>query len=157
MPLEADETNSRLKRTQASPCLSLERRTELRSRKPFSILFWPCRWLANLRALEEGGISDRRGFRFQRRFSRLLTLADNTAALAAIFDRKPTAGQAHAERFRRYAKAFPDRDPGNTIDIDWSPGHEDIRGNLRKQQQRCGAPTRPRRSRTRNGPRRTRP
>ncbi|KAJ7080820.1 hypothetical protein B0H15DRAFT_803957 [Mycena belliarum] len=90
VPLEADETNSRLKRTQASPCLSLERRT------------------------------------------------DNTAALAAIFDRKPTAGQAHAERFRRYAKAFPDRDPGNTIDIDWSPGHEDIRGNLRKQQQRCG-------------------
>lgn len=28
-------------------------------------------------------------------------------------------------------EAFLDRDPNNTIDIDWSPGHKDIRGNER--------------------------
>jgi ribonuclease HI len=54
--------------------------------------------------------------------------ADNTAALAAIFDPKPAARQAHAQRFRRYVELFLDRNPANTIDIDWSPGHEDIRG-----------------------------
>lgn len=57
--------------------------------------------------------------------------ADNTAALGAIFDPKAKAGQAHAKRFRRYVEKFLDQDPQNTIDIDWSPGHQDIEGNER--------------------------
>lgn len=57
--------------------------------------------------------------------------ADNTAALRSIFDPKPTAGQVHAKRFRRYVEEFLARDPESTIDINWFPGHEDTKGNER--------------------------
>ncbi|KAJ6614976.1 hypothetical protein B0H10DRAFT_1692192, partial [Mycena sp. CBHHK59/15] len=87
--------------------------------------------------------------------------ADNTAALASIFDPKLAAGQSHAKRFRRYVEEFLDLNPENTMDIDWSPGHKTSEGtnvpmNWQKLRRRCGAPTKPRRSRTRSEPPRTR-
>jgi hypothetical protein len=57
--------------------------------------------------------------------------ADNTAALGAIFDPRPAPGQGHARRFRMCIEKFLERNPENTVDIDWSPGHEDIKGNER--------------------------
>lgn len=61
----------------------------------------------------------------------IIQCCSGTAALKDIFDPKPRAGQLHATRFRRYVEELLGRDPANTIDIDWSPGHEDIKGNER--------------------------
>ncbi|KAJ7102567.1 hypothetical protein B0H15DRAFT_737088, partial [Mycena belliarum] len=58
--------------------------------------------------------------------------ADNTSALAAIFDSRPSARQAQAKRLRQVEALhrFPRTRPRNAIEIGWS-GHTDIRGNER--------------------------
>ncbi|KAF7373478.1 Reverse transcriptase from mobile element jockey protein [Mycena sanguinolenta] len=57
--------------------------------------------------------------------------ADNTAALATICDPKPRAGQTYAHKFHGIMCAFLDKDPANTVEVAWSPGHCDILGNER--------------------------
>ncbi|CAK5274979.1 unnamed protein product, partial [Mycena citricolor] len=57
--------------------------------------------------------------------------ADNTSALATIFDPKPRAGQLYAHQFHKAICGFLEGDPQRTVEIAWSPGHCNIEGNER--------------------------
>lgn len=57
--------------------------------------------------------------------------ADNTAAINAIFDPLPRAGQLISHNFHTTISKLLDDDPSRTVEIVWAPGHKNIRGNER--------------------------
>ncbi|CAK5283362.1 unnamed protein product [Mycena citricolor] len=72
--------------------------------------------------------------------------ANNTSALATIFDPKPQARQLYAHQFHKAICGFLKGDPQRTVEIAWSPGHCNIEGNeradkLAKSGTKLAAPT----------------
>ena len=57
--------------------------------------------------------------------------ADKTAAINAIFNPLPRAGQLISHNFHKTISKLLDDDPARTVEIVWAPGHKKIRGNER--------------------------
>lgn len=61
--------------------------------------------------------------------------ADNTAAVTSIYEPKPTPGQLQMVRTTHMVDDFLNRDEGRTFSIEWCPGHKDVEGNERADEE----------------------
>lgn len=61
--------------------------------------------------------------------------ADNTAAVTSAYEPKPKPGQLQMVRVTRAVDSFLEGDRERTVSIEWCPGHEDVAGNERADEE----------------------
>jgi len=66
-----------------------------------------------------------------RRCTKIVLFADNTASVTAIMKEAPGSSQLTSQRFVETAIKFLDTNRRATIEVSWVPGHMEIEGNNR--------------------------
>ncbi|RDB27809.1 putative RNA-directed DNA polymerase from transposon BS [Hypsizygus marmoreus] len=61
--------------------------------------------------------------------------ADNTAAVTSVFEPKTAPGQYNMRTFNKITTDYLARDAGNTVHVQWCPGHTDVKGNERADEE----------------------
>ena len=87
--------------------------------------------LALLRGLETVIEFQQETSNANRRCTRIILFADNTASVTAITKEDPRSSQQILQKFVETAIAFLDTNRRATIKISWVPGHMGIEGNDR--------------------------
>jgi ribonuclease HI len=74
------------------------------------------------------------GYARDQRIRHIHLFADNTSALQTIYGPASRSCQQQALAFRRHVENFLDGGDTRTVEVGWSPGHQDIPGNERADQ-----------------------
>ncbi|RDB17330.1 hypothetical protein Hypma_001787 [Hypsizygus marmoreus] len=61
--------------------------------------------------------------------------ADNTAAVTSVFEPKSTPGQYNMRTFNKIITDYLARSVENTVHVEWCPGHTDVAGNERADEE----------------------
>ena len=86
---------------------------------------------AEIAALMIGGKIATRFARTRPEITHIHFFVDNSAAVRAIFDPKPSSSQIYAATFHHRLRGFLDNEPTHKLTIAWCPSHSDITGNER--------------------------
>ncbi|KAH0580981.1 hypothetical protein H2248_012132 [Termitomyces sp. 'cryptogamus'] len=70
-----------------------------------------------------------------RRVKHVHIYADNTAAVTSVYKPKPKPGQLQMIRTTRAVDSFLEQDGERMVNIEWCPGHEEVIGNERADEE----------------------
>ncbi|KAF5377839.1 hypothetical protein D9615_006682 [Tricholomella constricta] len=69
------------------------------------------------------------------RITNLHIYADNTAAVTSSFEPKTQPGQYNISAFNKTITDFLDRNQNHSVHVEWCPGHTDVKGNERADEE----------------------
>ena len=87
--------------------------------------------LALLRGLELAIELQQEMLQMNRKWTKIILFADNTALITAITKEAPGLSQQTSQKFIKTTITFLDKNRQATIEVSWVPGHMEIEGNNR--------------------------